>query len=190
MMLIKNFDELLSHSPEKTADARKGALSIIEKVLEEMDACRVTELSMKKEGNILSIKGKKIDMSRFERIYVVGFGKASTGMAIAVEKILDVDEGAVISTSSTHSDGRKPSKIRVFRGSHPLPSEENIRATDELIKIVRNAGENDIVIVLISGGGSSLLCKPRVSLESMREVTDSNSSKFLMSIITKSKTST
>ena len=143
-MLIKNFDELLSHSPEKTADARKGALSIIEKVLEEMDACRVTELSMKKEGNVLAIKGKKIDMSRFERIYVVGFGKASTGMAIAVEKILDVDEGAVISTSSTHSDGRKPSKIRVFRGSHPLPSEENIRATDELIKIVRNAGENDI----------------------------------------------
>jgi len=172
MMLIKNFDELLSHSPEKTADARKGALSIIEKVLEEMDACRVTELSMKKEGDVLAIKGKKIDMSRFERIYVVGFGKASTGMAIAVEKILDVDEGAVISTSSTHSDGRKPSKIRVFRGSHPLPSEENIRATDELIKIVRNAGENDIVIVLISGGGSSLLCKPRVSLESMREVTD------------------
>ena len=171
-MLIKNFDDLLSHSSAELLNARRDALSILEEALKEMDAYKITKFSMKKDGTRLLIKGKEIDISAFEEIYVVGFGKASIGMALAIEEILPVKEGAVISTSCSHPDGRKPSTIKVFKGSHPLPSEDNIKATEELLRIVNKAGKNDLLIVLISGGGSSLLCKPRISLESMREVTD------------------
>jgi len=172
MMLIKNFDDLLSHSPPEVIDARRDALSILQEVLEEMDAYKITKFSVKKDGNMLSVRGKKIDLSRFKNVYVVGFGKAGVGMALAIEEILHVKEGAVISTSHTHQDGRKPSVIKVFKGSHPLPSEDNIKATEELLRIVNKAGRNDLLIVLISGGGSSLLCKPCISLKSMKEVTD------------------
>jgi len=172
MMLIKNFDDLLSHSSADLLNARRDALSILEEVLNEMDAYRITKFSVKKDEGMLSVRGKKIDLSCFKNIYVVGFGKASVGMALAIEEILPVKEGAVISTSHTHPDGRKPSIIKVFKGSHPLPSEDNIKATEELLRIVNKAGKNDFLIVLISGGGSSLLCKPRVSLTSMREITE------------------
>ncbi len=181
-MLIKNFDELLSHSPEELLNARRDALEILMETMEKIDAYRVTKSSLSMKDVILSVAGEEIDLSRFENIYVVGFGKASIGMAKAVGEFLPVKEGIVISSgggggaevaAEEKAGGEEyPESIGVLYGSHPLPTEENVRATEEILKIVEKARENDIIIILISGGGSSLLCMPRVSMESIREVTE------------------
>ncbi len=166
--MLKNLDSLLSHSSGELLNARKDALEIIVGAINGSDAYKVTSSAVKRNGNLISINGRDFDISLFDSIYVVGFGKASIGMAKAIEKILPVKKGAII-TSESIKAGLKSTEV--FFGSHPLPSEANMKATDRLLEVLRGAGEHDLVVVLISGGGSSMLCKPRVSIESMREVT-------------------
>lgn len=166
-MLIKNSDEILSHALAGSLNARRDALKIFEETMKAIDAYTVTKSSLAKDDNILSVKGERINLSHFRDIYVIGFGKASTGMARAVEEILPIKKGIVISNKE-----ESLSTIKILSGSHPLPTEKNIEATEEMLKIVEGAGKHDLIIVLISGGGSSFLCKPKVSLKSLREVTD------------------
>jgi len=172
---VKNLDSLLSSFSGELRSARRDALGILAEAVEGSDAYSVTSSAVSVDDGILSVRDKKFRLRDFGSIYAVGFGKASIGMARAIEEILPVKKGVVIAPgggAEADDTSPEPKTIKVFRGSHPLPSESNIRATDELLKVVEGAGDNDIVIVLISGGGSSLLCKPRISLKDMTEVTD------------------
>jgi len=62
--------------------------------------------------------------------------------------------------------------VEVIVGGHPLPNEGSIRGTEKILDLLGNCSENDCVIVLISGGGSSLFCKPRVSLNDLQKTFD------------------
>ena len=174
-MPIKNIDALLSSFSGELHDARRDALEILAEAVEGSDAYRVTLSAVHVDDGILHAGDKKFELDDFGNIYVIGFGKAGTGMARAVGEILPVKRGAVIAPGGGAEAGRGDmvsGTIKVFYGSHPLPSEENLAATDRLLDIVKGARKNDLVIVLISGGGSALLCKPRISLEGMTEITD------------------
>lgn len=164
--MIKNFDELIENTDEKFKDVRKDALEILNYVLEEMNGYNVVKNSIKAKDDVIFIKDKKINLLSYKRIFIIGFGKASGSMAKAMEEIVDFDKGAVITTEDIYLR-----KIKLYKGTHPFPSKKNIEATEKVLEILRQADEEDLVIALISGGGSSLLCKPRISLESMIEVT-------------------
>jgi len=163
--VIKNFEELVNNTNEKFKGARRDILEILDYVLEEMNGYNIVKRCLKVGGNAIFINGKKVSLSH-KRIFLTGFGKASATMAKAMEELIDFDEGIIISTEDI-----KLRKVKLRKGTHPFPSKENIEATEELIEIFEKAGEDDLIFVLISGGGSSLLCKPAISLESMREVT-------------------
>jgi glycerate-2-kinase len=62
--------------------------------------------------------------------------------------------------------------IEVVVGGHPLPNEGSIRGTEKILDLLKNVTENDCVLVLISGGGSSLFCKPRVPLPDLQQTID------------------
>jgi len=89
------------------------------------------------------------------RMIVVGAGKASASMAAAVEEAWDGPlEGLII----TRYDHGCPTKtLRIVEAAHPVPDEAGRRATAELMALVESAGPDDLVLFLISGGGSSLL---------------------------------
>ncbi len=95
------------------------------------------------------------------RVFIVGFGKASCAMAAAVADTpsLPVDEGVVI-TKYGHCAGYAFDKIRVHEAGHPLPDESGVRATNEIVDLLRKADADTLVICLISGGGSALLVSP------------------------------
>lgn len=98
------------------------------------------------------------------RLVVIGAGKASARMAEAVEKHYGPCEGLVI----TRYGYARPTKgIRIVEASHPVPDQNGIEATKELMSYVSDLEEEDLVIALISGGGSALLCAPvdGISLE-------------------------
>ena len=89
---IKNYDELA------TTENRKLTLEIAEAGLSAINTERVILDSVKLENNILSIMGESFDLSKFKKIKVVGFGKASCDAAVALEKVLGnkIQEGVVI----------------------------------------------------------------------------------------------
>jgi len=114
-------------------------------------------------NNILSVKGSLIkigdlsfSLDEINNVYVIGAGKASAAMAHYVETILGnrITDGHII-VKYEHSC--KLIRVSVTEAGHPIPDMNGFRATEEVIRIAGQAGENDLVICLISGGGSALM---------------------------------
>lgn len=148
---IKNFDKL-ANTPN-----RRMALEIIEAGLDAINTEKVIESSISIMGNTLVIKGKSFNLSKYKNIKIVGFGKSSCDAALALENILGdkIKEGAVI---GLHKIDCK--YIETFEGTHPISSEKNIEAGKKIYEIAKNAEEDDLLIAVVSGGGSALLCYP------------------------------
>ena len=112
------------------------------------------------------------DLSRYRRVLVVGAGKASGAMAHALEQVLGdrVSEGLVVVKDGYTAPTRK---IKLVEAGHPIPDERGLRAASEILALARSAGADDLLIVLISGGGSALTpCPPApVTLEEERGLT-------------------
>lgn len=161
-MIIKNYKELA------TSKERRYTLKIIEAGLEASLTKNVfKQVSLK--GDVFSIKRKKYDLTQFKGVYVVGFGKASSDMAYELEKILGkrIKEGVVVDTKV-----RKLKRIKCMKGTHPLPSAVNVNASKKIVSIVKKAGKYDLIICLISGGGSALLFNPIYSVEKTIKIYD------------------
>ena len=111
----------------------------------------------------------------FARLHVVGFGKASPAMALALEESLGglIDDGIII-TKYGHTPSRKLERIRLFESGHPIPDENGQEASRRLVNLVESADDRTLVISLISGGGSALLVSPLagISLADKQVTTD------------------
>lgn len=160
---IKNIEDLSS------TEARKKALQIISAGFDSIDTQKIIRSSISLDGDILNIKGEKIDLRNFKKIIVIGFGKASASAGYEIEKILGdrIFDGAIIDLSVF---GLK--KIQGFKGTHPKPSKENFEASEKIEKLSEGISNKDLVITIISGGGSSLLCWPKTEIEQNSKLYD------------------
>ncbi len=114
-----------------------------------------------------------IPMNFEGRVVVVGAGKAAASMAAAVEEAWpDKELTGVVITRHGHSEPTQ--KIRVLEASHPIPDQSNLYATQEMMKMVDQLKEGDLMLALISGGGSALLSMPveGVTIDHIRKVTE------------------
>jgi glycerate 2-kinase len=141
-----------------------------------VDAVRPHNLiynNVRREGDNLIIKDKKIDLSTVKNLYVIGAGKATALMAQAVEELLEdkITKGIII-VKYGHACPLK--KIITREAGHPIPDAQGVKATEELLNLVSSLEKNDLVICLISGGGSSLLTDlPQGSnLEDLKQLFD------------------
>lgn len=93
------------------------------------------------------------------RCVVVGAGKAAGSMAVAVEKAWpDVElSGAVV---APYGYGKTASRIAVREAAHPVPDANSEAAAREMLDMVKGLGPDDMVLALISGGGSSVMALP------------------------------
>lgn len=127
-----------------------------------------------KESVIKALRTMREEINAAERVLVVGFGKAASSMAEGCEEELGnrISRGAVIVPENV--EPRDLRRVMVFEGTHPIPSEANFEATRKLISLCRGLAKGDLVICLISGGGSSLLTFPAegITLEEKKRVTD------------------
>ena len=160
---IKNFDALA------TTNKRKLALEIAEAGLDAINTEKVVSNSIKLENNILSVNGEDFDLTNFKRIKVVGFGKASCDAALALEKILGqkIDEGIVIGLHKVTCE-----YIESFAGTHPRPSPGNVEVGKKIYDMMDKSDENDLIIAIVSGGGSALLCYPNSECDQGIELYD------------------
>lgn len=114
------------------------------------------------------------ETGNFRRLIVVGFGKAACQMAKAFEDNMPVpvDKGIVITKYGHCSEKLK--KIHVYEAGHPLPDNNGLKGTEDIVKFLKGADENTLIVCLISGGGSALLVCPSegISLSEKRQITE------------------
>ena len=151
---------------------RKHARQIFEAGLQAVDPAEAIKRHTRKDKNIFFIGDQQFNLNNFDRILVVGAGKAVAPMAKAMEDLLgDRISGGVIVVKDEH--GLPLNKITVREARHPVPDERGVTGTEEILSLVEKAGERDLIICLISGGGSALLIAPvsEISLEDKQKAT-------------------
>ncbi|MCL4399983.1 DUF4147 domain-containing protein [Patescibacteria group bacterium] len=153
---IKN-SGLLSSTP-----LREAALKIVESGLEAIDTEKSLKSRLSFERGILNVDGNDFDLNKFESVSVIGVGKCAFEAGGALQDILGgrLSGGIVLVPGDPSKFKIQDSKLRIFFGTHPFPTEANVDATQEIIRFLSSLTEEDFVIFVISGGGSTLLCQP------------------------------
>lgn len=123
------------------------------------------------QGRNLTIQDRAYDLSAYAHIYVVSVGKAAYGMAEALDRIIGqyVSKGIVLA-KNLPSQCSLCSKYKLMQGGHPIPTEASVAGAEAILDLLDSAGKEDLVIFLISGGGSALMTKPagKLSLETLQ----------------------
>ena len=150
-MIIQNFDDLA------TTDKKRDCLEILESGLQAADPKNiisnfVTPKEIKKGNEIFNIEN-------YSNIYSVAFGKAADSMTRALNAIIPIKSGIIVIPKGTKAK-IKGKKFQIFNPRHPKPDQTSVKAAKEVMKFVENKKNGELIIFLVSGGGSSLLAMP------------------------------
>ena len=143
------------------SSSRRVLVEALSQALLAADPRTILRNKVKVRKNELQIGALSFKLSEFRRVLVIGAGKATAGMALEIERILDgwVTGGSVNIPGYT-KPWPKSKKISFNPASHPIPSEDGVRGVKNMIRLVGQPSEDDLVICLISGGGSALMPLP------------------------------
>jgi glycerate-2-kinase len=159
--LILNKAELIGNgSDHLTRRARRLVVGALEFALASVDPHVLVSQRVKRRGEKLQVDDQVIPLGSYDRIFVVGAGKATGAMTEALEPLLGnrLTGGLIVVPS-----GQQPPKlgrVRSITGSHPTPDTNSVNAAKELTSLVEKLTDRDLVICMISGGGSALLSLP------------------------------
>lgn len=154
---------------------RRPILAVLDAALDAVDPFAAVQNLLQRQGDILTVANPSAhatastltyDLRRYRRIFVVAAGKAAAPMCGAVEAFLQdrISSGLAV-TKYDHAQpadpsSATPSHIRVVEAGHPIPDEAGVLAGKEMLALVEQANADDLVIALLSGGGSALLVAP------------------------------
>ena len=152
--------------------SRKHALRIFRAALDAADAGNAVARHVRFDGETLVAGGRRYRLSKFDRVQVIGAGKAGAAMARAVERLLGRRlAGGFVSVKD--AGGVRLRRVTLHESGHPIPDERGLEGARRIAEITRHAGERDLLICLISGGASALAPMPAesISLGQMQDVT-------------------
>jgi glycerate 2-kinase len=139
---------------------RREALEIFHTSLKAVDPVIAVKRFLKKESITLIVKDNSFDLDSFDNIYLIGFGKAAAAMARGVEEVLGDDlKAGIVSVKYGHLD-KVSSKIKINEAAHPVPDEAGMKGANEIVNFLKQRIETDLIICVISGGGSAILPLP------------------------------
>ena len=154
-------------------NSRKTATDIFLAGVESVKPDNLIKRYVSLKGNTLTIDTLTWDVTKLGHIYIVGAGKASALMAQTMESILGnkISEGHIVAKYD-HSCPLKT--ITITEAAHPVPDENGLKGTEKILSIAKKAGKDDLVICLISGGGSALLADvpEGCTLDDLKKVND------------------
>jgi glycerate-2-kinase len=143
---------------EPHTELRDDAKAILSAGIAAIDTdAAIRRLVRRGDAQNIVIDGETYELASNGRVFVVAIGKCANDAATALESVLgdQIHSGFSIDIETA---GFKTIASR--KGGHPFPNAENVRATEEVITLLDSATKDDLVIAVISGGGSSLLCSP------------------------------
>ena len=142
---------------------RKDAEEIFYSGLRAVDPGLAVKRYCRREGDHLFIADLRYDLSKYKNIFVIGAGKATAPMAAEIENLLgDKVAKGIINVKYGHTS--KLGRIKLIEAGHPVPDKNGRQGAEAIIGLVNNAGKDDLILCLISGGGSALLPLPFPSL--------------------------
>ena len=159
--MITNKTELVNNgSDQVTRRARRLVVETLEFTLTSVDPHVLVSQKVKRRGEKLHVENQVIPLGGYDRIFVVGAGKASGAMVEALEPILGnrLTGGLVVVPSGQESP--KLERVRSATASHPSPDTSSVNAAKALTTLVEKLNSRDLLICVISGGGSALLSLP------------------------------
>ncbi len=130
---------------------------ILQSALHSVDPYYLIKEQIRRKGNVLHLPDNiTLDMDKCEKLIVIGAGKGAAPMARAVEELLgDFLSDGCITVKYDHLD--QVDKIKILEAAHPVPDDNTISATNEMLEKIEGLTENDCVLVLLTGGGSALM---------------------------------
>jgi len=163
-MIIQNFDELA------ITKKKKDCLEILESGLQAADPENI--ISNYVTADEIKIDGKIFDIKKYSSIHTVAFGKAGDSMTRAINSIISIKSGIIVIPKGTKAKV-KSKRFQIFNSGHPKPDKTSVKAAKEVMKFVENRKSRELIIFLVSGGGSSLLAMPdEITLSDKVHVTD------------------
>ena len=155
-----------------SASLRRQALRIFQAALKAADPYRAVLQHVRREGEVLIAGKHRYDLASFRNVYAIGAGKASVRMAAAAERLL----GRRITVGLVNApETGKLRRIEINVAGHPIPDRRGVAGARRIAQIASQAGEEDLVIFLISGGASALLPLPArgITLAQKQKITRS-----------------
>lgn len=140
-------------------DPRSDIREIFDAGLKAADPGEAIRRAVKLTGERLEVDGRTYDLNDFDRILLVGAGKAAASMAAALEGVLEtrITQGVI---TTKYGYGTPLKSISVTEAGHPIPDEAGVFGSQRILDLLDGAGEHDLVLCVISGGGSALLPLP------------------------------
>jgi glycerate 2-kinase len=165
--MIRNATELTD------TPGHEHALRALTAGIEAAHPKHVIQRAVTRDGYQLTVGDDHYSLDRDGDVFVLGGGKPAGAMATALVDVLGewIDGGLVVTDERAESAGAGPVEIRP--GTHPVPSKENVEATNELLELAAQATADDLVFVVVGGGASALLSapSPSVSLDAYQALT-------------------
>jgi glycerate 2-kinase len=151
---------------------RRQAMAIFQAALRAVDPVAAVLKHVRRVDDAIWVGTRRFEFKDDDGILVVGAGKAGAPMAKALEDLLGtrITEGAIV-VKEGHSLPLR--RVRVHEAGHPVPDERGLRGAEDIIALVDRAGARDLVLCVLSGGGSALLVAPSegITLADKQEVT-------------------
>jgi len=178
-LMIKNLEQLLSGDlSEIESNLRKISLDCLEKAIQSVMPRKLIEKSVKVMNNTLYIKDDAYPLGDFDSIYIIGGGKASADMFFSLEKLFlkipNIQYQGIINVPQNQdiSIYESINNVKINSASHPIPNQSGFEGTRKMMQLIDKSTSNDLIICLISGGGSALLPLPRegIILEELKIV--------------------
>ena len=163
-MIIQNFEELA------TTEKKKDCLEILESGLQAANPENIIPNYV--TPNEIKINGKIHNIEKYSNVYTVAFGKAGDSMTRAINSIISIKSGIIVIPKGSKAKIRSK-KFQIFNSGHPKPDKTSVKAAKEVMKFVDNKKRGELIIFLVSGGGSALLAMPdEITLSDKVHVTD------------------
>jgi glycerate 2-kinase len=165
----------LSGSKYEVDALRSDVLGALGEALKAASPEEIISRRLKLKGEILSLDSISIDLSSYERIIAIGAGKGSASMAAGLERLLGRRITAGVVNCPNYLKPKPKTKvIRLHSATHPIPSQSGVKGVEQMLRIIGIPKRNDLIICLISGGGSSLMPLPfkGITLSDKVEVTE------------------
>lgn len=168
--------------PKRTPHAVASELQ--QAALDAVDPATGIKRHVRREGDDLLVAGHRYRLGDYERVFVIGGGKAAAPMMAATAEILKerLDQGVLV-TKYGHAEGiGSPSStidpcadnVQIIEAGHPVPDDNSVRGAEAVADLAKRATAQDLVVCLISGGGSALLTLPvpSLTLSDLQELTN------------------
>ncbi len=155
--------------------ARRLCIDAFEAALRAVEPSQCLRSAVKAKGSRLSVSNFSCSLSRFSRVMLLAVGKASVPMLNTTRRMLrDFDTYGILVAPKGHHLGKADDRFECFLTGHPLPDREGLKASERVVEMVSSMGKSELLICLISGGGSAMLPAPAegISIENKRALTD------------------